>query len=57
MYMYYKYMYVYTWIRAHWYGGCEQYVLTTVLQEFHNVDQNFIKLFKLSQLIIEYLLV
>ena len=26
-------------------------------QEFHNLDPNFIKLFRLSQLIIEYLLV
>lgn len=27
------------------------------LQEFHNVDTNFIKLFRLAQLMLEYLLV
>ena len=29
----------------------------SLLQEFHNVDANFVKLFRLAQLIIEYLLV
>ena len=30
---------------------------TMISKEFHNVDTNFVKMFRLAQLIIEYLLV